>query len=94
MENKQSALEPQYQAARMARLRRKLGLCTEREGDAALAEDLLQRTNANRADFTLTFRRLCDGLQHTHSGNVGQCLYAATLGGGPQTGRNPPPRRK
>jgi len=60
MENKQSALEPQYQAARMARLRRKLGLCTEREGDAALAEDLLQRMAANRADFTLTFRRLCD----------------------------------
>jgi len=55
-----SAFEPQYQAARMAGLRRKLGLCTEREGDAALAEDLLQRMNANRADFTLTFRRLCD----------------------------------
>jgi uncharacterized protein YdiU (UPF0061 family) len=44
----------------MAGLRRKLGLCTEREGDAALAEDLLQRMAANRADFTLTFRRLCD----------------------------------
>jgi uncharacterized protein YdiU (UPF0061 family) len=55
-----SAFEPQYQAARLAGLRRKLGLCTEREGDAALAEDLLQRMNANRADFTLTFRRLCD----------------------------------
>jgi uncharacterized protein YdiU (UPF0061 family) len=55
-----SAFEPQYQAARMAGLRRKLGLCTEREGDAALAEDLLQRMAANRADFTLTFRRLCD----------------------------------
>ena len=52
--------EPQYQAARMAGLRRKLGLCTEREGDAALAEDLLKRMAANRADFTLTFRRLCD----------------------------------
>jgi uncharacterized protein YdiU (UPF0061 family) len=35
-----SAFEPQYQAARMAGLRRKLGLCTEREGDAALAKDL------------------------------------------------------
>jgi uncharacterized protein YdiU (UPF0061 family) len=54
------AFEPQFRAARMAGLRRKLGLFVEREGDAALAEDLLQRMAANRADFTLTFRRLCD----------------------------------
>ena len=54
------AFEPQYEAARSAGLRRKLGLFTEREGDAALAEDLLQRMEANRADFTLTFRKLCD----------------------------------
>ncbi|MDR3723355.1 MAG: YdiU family protein [Terracidiphilus sp.] len=55
-----SAFEPQYQGARMAGLRRKLGLCTEREEDAALAEVLLQRMAVNHADFTLTFRRLCD----------------------------------
>jgi uncharacterized protein YdiU (UPF0061 family) len=55
-----SAFEPQYQAARMTGLRRKLGLCTEHEGDADLVEDLLQRMATNRADFTLTFRRLCD----------------------------------
>jgi uncharacterized protein YdiU (UPF0061 family) len=55
-----SAFELQYQQARMAGLRRKLGLFTEREGDEALAEDLLQRMVANRADFTLTFRRLSD----------------------------------
>ena len=54
------AFEPQYEAARIAGLRRKLGLFTEREGDAALAEDLLQRMEANHADFTLTFRKLCD----------------------------------
>jgi serine/tyrosine/threonine adenylyltransferase len=51
---------PQFEAARGAGLRRKLGLFTEREGDAALAEDLLERMAANRADFTLTLRRLCD----------------------------------
>jgi uncharacterized protein YdiU (UPF0061 family) len=45
---------------RNAGRRRKLGLFTEREGDAALAEDLLERMSTNRADFTLTFRRLCD----------------------------------
>jgi uncharacterized protein YdiU (UPF0061 family) len=55
-----TAFEPQFEAARSAGLRRKLGLFVEREGDAALAEDLLQRIAANRADFTLTFRRLCD----------------------------------
>src|SRR5580704_7263109 len=55
-----AAFEPQFEAARAAGLRRKLGLFTEREGDAALAEDLLARMAANQADFTLTFRRLCD----------------------------------
>jgi uncharacterized protein YdiU (UPF0061 family) len=54
------AFEPQFEAARNAGLRRKLGLFTEREGDAGLAEELLERMSANRADFTLTFRRLCD----------------------------------
>src|ERR1035441_3128600 len=51
-----AAFEPQFEAARGAGLRRKLGLFTEREGNAALAEDLLQRMEANHADFTLTFR--------------------------------------
>jgi uncharacterized protein YdiU (UPF0061 family) len=55
-----AAFEPQIEAARSAGLRRKLGLFTEREGDAALADDLLQRMAANRADFTATFRKLCD----------------------------------
>jgi uncharacterized protein YdiU (UPF0061 family) len=52
--------EPQYEAARLAGMRRKLGLLTERDGDAALAEGLLNCMAVNRADFTLTFRRLCD----------------------------------
>jgi uncharacterized protein YdiU (UPF0061 family) len=55
-----AAFDPQFQAARLAGLRRKLGLYTEREEDLALAEDLLERMATNRADFTLTFRRLCD----------------------------------
>jgi uncharacterized protein YdiU (UPF0061 family) len=54
-----TAFGPQFEAARAAGLRRKLGLVTEREGDAALAVDLLKRMAENRADFTLTFRRLC-----------------------------------
>jgi uncharacterized protein YdiU (UPF0061 family) len=51
---------PQFEAAHSAGLRRKLGLFTEREGDAELIEDLLERMAAQRADFTLTFRKLCD----------------------------------
>jgi len=51
-----SAFERAYQAG----LRRKLGLFTERPGDAALAEDLLQAMAANGADFTLTFRGLSE----------------------------------
>jgi uncharacterized protein YdiU (UPF0061 family) len=55
-----STFEPQFEEARIAGLRRKLGLDLKREGDAVLAENLLQCMAANGADFTLTFRRLCD----------------------------------
>lgn len=55
-----SAFDRQFEAARRAGLQRKIGLSTERAGDAELAEALLERMAANRADFTLTFRRLCD----------------------------------
>jgi uncharacterized protein YdiU (UPF0061 family) len=54
-----AAFGAEYDAARLAGLRRKLGLETAQDGDEALAEDLLERMAANGADFTLTFRRLC-----------------------------------
>jgi serine/tyrosine/threonine adenylyltransferase len=57
-----SAFEPQFEEAHSAGLRRKLGLVLKREGDTVLAENLLQCMAANRADFTLTFRRLCDAV--------------------------------
>ena len=41
-------------------LQRKLGLAEVQEGDAELADDLLERMADNAADFTLTFRRLSD----------------------------------
>ncbi len=47
-----------FSAAFVAGLRAKLGLATEREGDAALAQGLLNVMAATRADFTSTFRRL------------------------------------
>jgi uncharacterized protein YdiU (UPF0061 family) len=41
-------------------MRRKLGLSTNEEEDRALADDLLDAMHRNQADFTLTFRALCD----------------------------------
>ncbi len=55
-----ASFAPQFEAARVAGLRRKLGLFTERPEDETLAQDLLDRMAANHADFTLTFRGLCD----------------------------------
>ena len=51
---------PLFHAAHLDGFRRKLGLAQACEGDAALLEDLLDRMAGGRADFTLTFRRLCD----------------------------------
>jgi serine/tyrosine/threonine adenylyltransferase len=46
----------------LAGMRRKLGLSTAEEGDAALAQDLLGAMHRSQADFTLTFRALCDAV--------------------------------
>jgi len=51
---------PVFHAAHLDGLRSKLGLATERDGDLALAQDLFDRMASGKADFTLTFRRLCD----------------------------------
>ena len=51
---------PSFERHYHAGLRRKLGLTTEHDDDLPLAQDLLVAMKANKADFTLTFRRLCD----------------------------------
>jgi len=51
---------PRFQAAYSAGLRRKIGLLDEHEGDVELVQDLLKAMAENAADFTLTFRYLCD----------------------------------
>jgi serine/tyrosine/threonine adenylyltransferase len=71
-----AAFEPQFEAARNAGLRRKIGLFTECDGDAGLAEDLLERMSANRADFTLTFRRLCDAAAGPEGDEGVRALFA------------------
>jgi len=55
-----SAFPDRFEAAWLAGMRRKLGFGEAREGDLVLAQDLLNSMAENRADFTLTFRRLCN----------------------------------
>ena len=71
-----AAFGPQFEAAYLGGLRRKLGLATEREGDAALMKDLLARMAANRADFTLTFRGLCNAAAGPEGDAVVRGLFA------------------
>jgi uncharacterized protein YdiU (UPF0061 family) len=58
-----STFSVRFAAASVAGLRRKLGLSTHEDEDSALADDLLDAMQRNRADFTLTFRGLCDAAE-------------------------------
>jgi len=56
-----AALEPykeEFPRAMLGGMRAKLGLRDERDGDRELVDDLLRRMAEDRADFTITFRRL------------------------------------
>lgn len=52
-----------FQTAWHEVMRRKLGLTTEEEGDAALVQDLLAQMQASEADFTVTFRNLANAAE-------------------------------
>jgi len=68
---------PVFERAYQGGLRRKLGLLTERAGDAELGRDLLQAMGTNGADFTLTFRRLSDTASgHEEDGAGVRSLFA------------------
>jgi uncharacterized protein YdiU (UPF0061 family) len=54
------AYRDRFEAHYHAGLRSKLGLADEQEGDVALANGLLECMAEQRADFTLTFRRLSE----------------------------------
>src|SRR6201996_3317257 len=49
-----------FEACWIAGLRRKIGLVTAEEGDSALVNTLLDLMQRAGADYTLTFRRLCE----------------------------------
>ena len=53
-----NTFQDRYADSLMAGMRRKLGLFSEDEGDAALAQDLLHAMAEAEADFTQTFRAL------------------------------------
>ncbi len=55
-----SVFTTRFKDAWLDGLRRKLGLSLRQDDDQALAQDLLQTMQRNQADFTLTFRALCD----------------------------------
>lgn len=49
-----------FEVAYHGRMARKIGIAQPREADRDLVHDLLKHMAAQRADFTLTFRGLCD----------------------------------
>jgi uncharacterized protein YdiU (UPF0061 family) len=53
-----ATFQSRFGTALLAGLRRKLGLFTEEDGDATLAQDLLNAMAEGEADFTLAFRKL------------------------------------
>ncbi|MFC3285999.1 protein adenylyltransferase SelO [Litchfieldella rifensis] len=57
------AYPARYEAEWLAVMRAKLGLEREEENDRALVEALLEAMRADRADFTLSFRHLCDAAE-------------------------------
>jgi serine/tyrosine/threonine adenylyltransferase len=65
-----------FEAAYASGLRRKLGLLQERPDDIVLARDLLDRMAQNRADFTLTFRRLSDAAISPDADMVVRSLFS------------------
>ncbi|GLS44217.1 protein adenylyltransferase SelO [Methylobacterium brachythecii] len=62
-----AGFSPRFEAAYRGGLALKLGLSGDRDAAAALADDLLVRMAGNRADFTLTFRRLCDAAERSEA---------------------------
>jgi serine/tyrosine/threonine adenylyltransferase len=54
------AFLPQFEQYWLSGMRRKLGLITTEDEDAQLVRGLLEAMHRQQADFTLTFRKLCD----------------------------------
>jgi uncharacterized protein YdiU (UPF0061 family) len=82
-----AAFGSRFEMAWIGGLRRKIGLSAEREGDAALVQDLLRTMAENGADFTLTFRRLCDAVAGPEADAALQALFTDPAAFGSWAGR-------
>ena len=72
-----AAFPQTFETAYVGGLRRKVGLFgVECEGDGALLGDLLAAMADGAADFTLTFRRLCDAASDTDADASVRALFA------------------
>jgi protein adenylyltransferase len=69
------AFTTHFETAYAAGLNRKLGLLRSQPDDLSLAQDLLERMARNGADFTLTFRRLCDAAASPHGEQAVRTLF-------------------
>ena len=70
------AFPARFEAAHLSCLRRKLGLFTQQPDDLSLANDLFDRMARSKADFTLTFRRLCDAAAGSEGDAAVRALFA------------------
>lgn len=66
---------PQFESAYVGGLSRKLGLREQRAGDFVLAQELLDLMSVNEADFTMTFRRLCDAAEDRQADDAIGALF-------------------
>ena len=70
------AFTTRFETAYAAGLSRKLGLRRPRPDDLSLGQDLLERMARSDADFTLTFRRLCDAAAGPHGDAAVRALFS------------------
>jgi serine/tyrosine/threonine adenylyltransferase len=75
-----SVFRSRFQEHWLAGMRDKLGLASNEEGDLELAHTLLQAMHENAADFTLTFRRLCDAAADERADANVRALFANPAG--------------
>jgi uncharacterized protein YdiU (UPF0061 family) len=63
-----------FAECRLSGVRRKLGLTTAESEDRLLAEEFLEAMHRNHADFTLTFRALCEAQQDQGAARIRGCF--------------------
>jgi uncharacterized protein YdiU (UPF0061 family) len=72
-----SGFSDSFESYWLAGMRAKLGLLRAEESDRALVLALFEAMHANAADFTLTFRRLCDAAMDSQADAGVRALFAA-----------------